>query len=172
MRVELIGPASHPQRFEMRAGDRAWGVELHAHVFLRMLSKVSFELVQVLPSNSVGFRLGERNYAIPLQHHLGDLIDELVADGVLSTDPIVALALSGRGHQGGRTLRRQVRGVTGLNRQQIAGIERARAAFRLLSEGIGISDVVELVGYSDQAHLTRSLRALAGRTPREILSGR
>ncbi|MFN3599916.1 MAG: helix-turn-helix domain-containing protein [Dietzia sp.] len=172
VRVELVGPAAHPQRFELQAGDRAWGVELHAHVFLRVLSKASIELVQVLPSDAGGFRLGDRDHAIPDQHHLGELIDELVAEGVLSTDPTVALALSGRGQQGGRTLRRHVRGVAGLNRQQIAGIERARTAFRLLSEGVGISDVVELAGYSDQAHLTRSLRALAGRTPREILSGR
>ena len=59
-----------------------------------------------------------------------------------------------------------------LNRQQIAGIARARAAFKLLSDGVEIARVVERAGYSDQAHLTRSLRALAGRTPREILSGR
>ena len=90
---------------------------------------------------------------------------------MLSTEPVVELALAGRGPRGGRTLRRQVLEVTGLNRQQIAGMARARAAFKLLSDGVGISEAVELAGYSDQAHLTRSLRALAGRTPREILSG-
>lgn len=170
--VELVGPAAHPQRFEMQAGDRFWGVELQAHVFLRTLPKSSFELVQALPSTAETFRLGERDHAIPDEHHLGEIVDDLVAEGVLSTDPTVARALSGRGRQGGRTLRRQVLEVTGLNRQQIAGIARARAAFKLLSEGVGIGEVVELAGYSDQAHLTRALRALAGRTPREILSGR
>lgn len=169
--VEVVGPAARPQRFEMQPGDRFWGVELQAHVFLRMLPKSSFELVQVLPSTSETFRLGERDYGIPEEHSLGSMVDELVAGGVLSTEPTVALALSGRGPQSGRTLRRQVLEVTGLNRQQIAGMARARDAFKLLSEGVGISEVVELAGYSDQAHLTRSLRALADRTPREILAG-
>lgn len=169
--VEVVGPAAHPQRFEMQPGDRFWGVELHAHVFLRMLPKSSFELVQDLPSTSETFRLGGRDYAIPDEHRLGLMVDELVAGGVLSTEPTVELALSGRASQSGRTLRRQVLEVTGLNRQQIAGMARAREAFKLLSEGVGIGEVVELAGYSDQAHLTRSLRALAGRTPREILAG-
>ena len=170
--AEVVGPAAHPQRFELHPGDRFWGVELQAHVFLRALPKSSFELVQALPTTSDIFRLGERDYAIPDEHHLGEIVDALVAEGVLSTEPAVALALSGREQPGGRTLRRHMREVTGLNRQQIAGIARARTAFKLLSEGIGIGEVVELAGYSDQAHLTRSLRALAGRTPREILSGR
>jgi hypothetical protein len=57
---ELVGPPARPQRFEMQAGDRFWGVELQAHVFLSTLPKSSFELVQVLPSTSNTFRLGER----------------------------------------------------------------------------------------------------------------
>lgn len=170
--VELVGPAAHPQRFQMQAGDRFWGVELQAHVFLGSLPKSSFELVQALPSTAKTFQLGEREYPIPDEHHLGEIVDNLVAEGVLSTEPTVALALSGRGRTGGRTLRRQVLEVTGLNRQQIAGMARARVAFKLLSEGVAIGEVVQLAGYSDQAHLTRSLRALAGRTPREILSGK
>lgn len=170
--VELLGPAAHPQRFEMQAGQRYWGVELKAHVFLRTLPKSSFQLAQVLPSTSETFRLGERDHSIPNEHQLGATVEDLVAIGVLATEPTVALALSGIAQQGGRTLRRQVLEVTGLNRQQIAGMTRARMAFKLLSEGIGIGEVVEIAGYSDQAHLTRSLRALAGRTPREILSGR
>lgn len=77
--VEVIGPAAHPQRFEMESGDRFWGVELQAHVFLRMLPKSSFELVQVLPSTPESFRLGERDYAIPDEHGLGVMVDELLA---------------------------------------------------------------------------------------------
>ncbi len=170
--AELIGPAAHPQRFELHAGDRFWGVELEAHVFLRTLPKSSFELVQSLPVIGDDFEIGDRCLPVPGEDQLGDAVDTLVNAGVLSTDATVARALSGRGQQNSRTLRRRVLAVTGLSRQQIAGVARARGAFTLLSEGIGISEVVERAGYSDQAHLTRSLRALAGRTPREILSGR
>jgi hypothetical protein len=64
------------------------------------------------------------------------------------TEPTVASALSGRRQQGGRTLRRQVLEITGLDRQQIAGIARARAAFKLLSEGVGTGDVVDMADAS------------------------
>lgn len=170
--AELIGPASHPQHFELRAGDRFWGVELHAHVFLRSVPKTSFKLIQALPLVPGGFLLGDRHHAFPDENQLGEVVEALVADGLLSSERSVELALTGIGDQSGRTLRRRMREVTGLNHQQIAGMARAREAFRLLSEGIQIADVVERAGYSDQAHLTRSLRALAGRTPRAILAGR
>lgn len=168
--VELVGPAARTQHYELRAGDGFWGVELQAHVFLRAIPKSSFELVQTLPSTSDTFQLGGLEFAIPDEHGLGEVVDSLIGGGVLAAEPAVALALSGSGNLNGRTLRRHMREVTGLNRQQIAGIARARSAFKLLSEGVEIGEVVELAGYSDQAHLTRSLRTLAGRTPREILS--
>ena len=47
-------------------------------------------------------------------------------------------------------------------------IDRARHATNLLWQGTSILDTVELAGYSDQAHLTRSLRHYVGETPVQI----
>jgi AraC-like DNA-binding protein len=57
-----------------------------------------------------------------------------------------------------------------MTRGQIRQIDRARRACGLLQAGNSIADVVELVGYSDQPHMTRSLKLLAGRTPARILA--
>jgi AraC-like DNA-binding protein len=50
-------------------------------------------------------------------------------------------------------------------------IERARYATNLLRAGMSIADVVDLAGYFDQPHLTRSLKYLIGQTPVEIARG-
>ncbi|MGY2130270.1 helix-turn-helix domain-containing protein [Blastococcus sp. SYSU DS0617] len=171
-RAEFVGPTARPRAFEMAPGDRFWGVEFEAYAFLRGVAKEALDVIQALPSRANRFTVGAGEYEIPDEDHLGDVVEALVADGLLAVEPSVRTALSGAPASDGRTLRRRVREVTALNRQQIAGMERAREAFRLLSEGVGIPDVVERAGYSDQAHLTRSLRALAGRTPGQILSGR
>jgi AraC-like DNA-binding protein len=47
-------------------------------------------------------------------------------------------------------------------------IERARLATNLLRDGAPILDTVHEAGYFDQAHLTRSLRALVGQTPASV----
>ncbi len=170
--AELIGPVAEPQHFRMEVGDRFWGIEFRAHVFLRGIPKESLGAVLPLEVCRDGFVLAGVVHQIPDESQVGELVGDLVGRGLVSADPSVELALSGVPSGSARTLRRRMREVTGLNGQQIAVMGRAREAFRLLSEGMAIADVVEHAGYSDQAHLTRSLRALAGRTPREILSQR
>jgi methylphosphotriester-DNA--protein-cysteine methyltransferase len=49
-------------------------------------------------------------------------------------------------------------------------IERARYATTLLKQGVSILDSVELAGYADQPHLTRSLKRYIGQTPAQIIS--
>jgi len=59
--------------------------------------------------------------------------------------------------------------ATGLTQGSIRQIERARYATRLLQGGVPILDTVELAGYADQAHLTRALKYLIGKTPIHII---
>jgi methylphosphotriester-DNA--protein-cysteine methyltransferase len=59
---------------------------------------------------------------------------------------------------------------TGLSQRTIRQIERARYAAALLKQGVSIFDTVYEAGYSDQPHLTRSLKHFIGYTPAEIPS--
>ena len=67
-----------------------------------------------------------------------------------------------------RTAQRHFLRATGLTYAAYVQIERARHATQLLRTGKSILDVVELAGYFDQAHLTRSLRRFIGETPQNI----
>jgi methylphosphotriester-DNA--protein-cysteine methyltransferase len=48
-------------------------------------------------------------------------------------------------------------------------IERARHATNLLLDGTSILDTVHEAGYFDQAHLSRSLKVLIGKTPAGVV---
>jgi AraC-like DNA-binding protein len=56
-----------------------------------------------------------------------------------------------------------------VTRTTVRQIERARYAVNLLRQNVSILDVVELAGYFDQAHLTKSLKFRIGQTPAEIV---
>jgi Transcriptional regulator containing an amidase domain and an AraC-type DNA-binding HTH domain len=69
-----------------------------------------------------------------------------------------------------RSVQRRFLQATGLTQGSIRQIERARHATMLLQGGVSILDTVEQAGYSDQAHLTRSLKYLIGKTPAQIIN--
>jgi AraC-like DNA-binding protein len=69
-----------------------------------------------------------------------------------------------------RTVQRRFLRATGLTQASLYQIERARQATRLLKQGLSILDVVDLAGYADQPHLTRSLKRFIGLTPAQLIA--
>jgi len=69
-----------------------------------------------------------------------------------------------------RTVQRRLLRATGLTSGAIYQIKRARYATTLLRQGVSILDTIDLAGYFDQPHLTRSLKNLIGQTPAQIIS--
>ncbi|WP_372411440.1 helix-turn-helix domain-containing protein [Streptomyces luteireticuli] len=73
-----------------------------------------------------------------------------------------------------RRLETLFREQVGATPKALARILRFHRAFRLLTDGTGstgLAAVAAACGYSDQAHLTREVRALSGSTPRGLRSG-
>ena len=62
--------------------------------------------------------------------------------------------------------------ATGLTRSTITQIARAEKAVEALGNGRSPQDAAPLLGYADQAHLTRSLRRFIGQTPAQVNHGR
>jgi len=62
--------------------------------------------------------------------------------------------------------------ATGLTYATVRQIERAKRTAALLSAGTSILDAVEIAGYSDQAHMTRSLQRFLCKTPGRLISGK
>ena len=91
-------------------------------------------------------------------------------EGLLLHNPVVESALQGQLRNVTiRTARRHFLRTTGLTQSTIRQIERARYATLLIKQGASILDTVYEAGYSDQPHLTKSLKYFIGQTPAQIM---
>lgn len=123
-------------------------------------------LPQATPTS---FWLDGSAWELPGPDNADVFVDRLVRAGLLVHDPVASAAL--QGDDSGlstRTVERRVSQATGLTRGTIRQIRRAEKAVELLSRGASALDVVRRVGYTDQPHLTRSLRRFVGQTPSQI----
>jgi hypothetical protein len=122
-------------------------------------------------ASSKSFWLNGSAWQFPDYENADTFVDRLVRESLLDCDPIVESALRGEPQElSARSVQRRVLQATGLTQGSIRKIERARYATILLQQGISILDTVERTGYSDQAHLTRALKYLIGKTPAQIIN--
>jgi AraC-like DNA-binding protein len=108
---------------------------------------------------------------IPTAGNADVFVDRLVRQGLLVCDPVVAESLQADvDRPSKRTLQRRVARATGLTRSTITQIARADKAVDALGRGLSPQDTATLLGYADQAHLTRSLKRFIGQTPAEMVN--
>jgi len=115
------------------------------------------------------FSLCHATWQFPTFENADTFVDRLARAGVLVHDPL--LNVVHQGHSPSLSVRAvQYRYLqsTGLSQRPIRQIERARYATTLLKQGMPILDTAYAAGYSDQPHLTRSLKHFIGHTPAEI----
>ena len=127
--------------------------------------------VDLPDASSKSFWLNGATWQFPNYENADTFVDWLVREGILVCDPVVEYALRGKPLElSTRSVQRRFLQATGLTHGSIRKIERARHATILLQGGISILDTVEQAGYSDQAHLTRTLKDLIGKTPAQIIN--
>lgn len=115
------------------------------------------------------FWLNGAAWQLPDFENADTFVDWLARDGLLVHEPAVAAAMQGQFNDlSPRSVQRRFLRATGLTQNTLRQIERARYAVVLLKQGVSILDTVELAGYFDQPHLTRSLRNFVGLTPAQI----
>jgi AraC-like DNA-binding protein len=146
---------------------------------------IQFELGAFLPDYPIGrlvdnaeslsadtghsFWLNNTKFEIPTFENAEVFVDRLVRSGGLVRDPIVEQTLQRRPISlSDRSIQRRFIRSTGLTYAAVRQMERAEHAVSLLRNGVPILDVVDGQGYSDQAHLTRSLKRFLGMTPGRI----
>ena len=116
------------------------------------------------------FWLNGSAWQFPSYENADTFVQRLVRDQLLVCDPLIEPVLRGEPQEiSPRSIQRRFVQATGLTHSSIRKIERARQATMLLQQGVSILDVVEQAGYSDQAHLTRALKYLMGKTPAQII---
>ena len=122
-------------------------------------------------ASSTSFWLNGSAWQFPDYENADTFVERLVREDLLICDPIIQPALRGIPQElSPRSIQRRFLQATGLTQGSIRKIERARHATLLLQQGVSILDTVDQVGYSDQAHLTRELRHLIGKTPAQIIN--
>lgn len=119
---------------------------------------------------SKSFWLNGAAWQFPDYENADTFVDRLVRQGLLVRDGVVdavlqdqPLALSSR------SVQRRFLNATGLTHSSIRQIARARRAMTLLQRGVPILDTVYEVGYTDQPHMTKSLKHFIGQTPAQIV---
>ncbi|MFL6075003.1 MAG: DUF6597 domain-containing transcriptional factor [Mycobacteriales bacterium] len=94
------------------------------------------------------------------------VVCELMAKGSGVPDAAAAVGL------GERQLHRRCLAWFGYGPKVLQRVLRFQRAVRLAGSGLGYADVAATIGYADQAHLARDVRALSGVTLAELLSVR
>jgi AraC-like DNA-binding protein len=101
---------------------------------------------------------------IPGAEGFGDEADALA--GLLSRSSTPVSGWSGERDVARQTAWRRFKAAYGVGPARYRVEARARRAWRRLVEGQeGLSDVAVAEGFADQAHMTRDVRSLTGRTP-------
>ena len=171
--VRLTGPVTESLPISYEAGQVNWGIVFKAHVFIRDLPKKDMlNKSTTLPMvGQESFQLGKHVIELPTYDNAEGFVEDLVRRGILNADMNIAAALEADAPaMSVRTLQRHHLRTTGLTQSQSRQVARARRAFILLQEGKSIVDAAFESGYADQAHMTRSLRLLAGQTPGQIIA--
>lgn len=123
-----------------------------------------------LPQNGNRFLWLDGDYwETPTFENADVFIERLRRAGMLTRDPVVEAALNGeRTRLSKRTLQRRIYRAVGISGGAVRQIRRASDAAQFLEEGASISETAARVGYSDPAHMSRSLRRLVGYTPKML----
>ena len=171
----LRGPETAPSRALVAANGSWLGLRFKCGVMMPSIHiKRYIDSAVTLPTvGDDSFWLARQKWEAPTFDNADDFISRLVRAGLLIRDPVVCDSLKGEytGRHTMRTRQRRFIKATGLTRQAILANERAHAALTMLKSGLSVTDTIAELGFSDQPHLTRSLKRFVGLTPGQLVSG-
>lgn len=176
-RIQLLqtGLITRPVELAYRAGEEYLSISFKPGVFMpRLPGKRMVDRGMLRPTPSARtFRLEQDELEIPTFDNAEGLIDRLVRRELIVRDEIVEGVVEGRPRAiHPRSVQRHFLETTGLTAKRLEQIRRARRAIELLTTGKRPIDVALELGYSDQSHLTRALKAIMGKTPGEVARDR
>lgn len=166
------GPETKASAAAFPAGAEFFGIVFRLGTFMPHLPPgklINRQDITLPEATNQSFWLLGSAWQIPTFDNADTFVQRLVRDDLIVRDALVEDVLRDRQPDlSKRTIQYRFRQVTGMTRQTIQQIERARQAAAWLEQGRSIADVVFEAGYYDQPHLTRSLKRYVGQTPGEI----
>lgn len=169
--ISLHGPETGATCKDFPSGAEWFGIAFKLGTFVPdILPSSLIDGYIVLPGTSGrSFSLCHAAWQFPTYENADTFVDQLIRAGVLVHEPIINAVHQGQSQSlSVRTVQYRFLRSTGLSQRTIRQIERARYAAALLKQGVSILDTVYEAGFSDQPHLTRSLKHFIGHTPAEI----
>ncbi len=114
-------------------------------------------------------KIGSDVIEIPTFDNADIFIQHLYHRGILGQDNVVTDVLNSASLSiSDRTKQRHFLQVTGMTHDYYTQIQRAQKAYDLLCQGERAIDVAYDMGFSDQFHLSKSLKKILGQTPTQI----
>ena len=170
--VFVRGPETKASISEIPQDADFIGIEFKLGVFLPALAiETLVDVGRKLDAVSkTKINLAGSDWEIPSFESAGDFVAHLARNGTLVRDAVVEQTLLRKPVTiTERSVQRRFLRATGLTYGTVRQIERAERTVALLTSGTSILDAVEIAGYSDQAHLTRSLQRFLGKTPGRLM---
>ena len=169
--IHVRGPETIATTVPIPRASEFLGIEFELGVFAPSLCLAALAndglTVPVLSDRTCAM-LGQK-MEIPSFETADVFVDRLVRSGLLVCDAAIGQALARQPLSlSDRSLQRRFIRATGQTYGAIRQVARAQRAADLLGQGVSILEVVDREGFSDQAHLTRSLKRFLGKTPRAI----
>jgi hypothetical protein len=160
---------------QVAAGDEILSISFKASSYMSLMPGefMRDQGVVLEPVGNDRFWLGSDVLEIPSFENADVFVDRLLLSGIVEDNRLVASVVSGHPMaMSERTLQRHFLKTTGLTYKAFTQIERAQRAMALLQQGRAAADVAFALGYADQPHLIRSIKAIMGQTPRQIVGAR
>jgi methylphosphotriester-DNA--protein-cysteine methyltransferase len=126
--------------------------------------------VEVLPNaDDNHFVLFGHSLPFPTFDTAEQLVEEMIRLGLLKDNEIVSSVLQGSPKaKSKRAVQRHFIRTTGTTSKQLQQISRAQQAVRLLKQGEKPADAAANAGFTDQSHLSRSLKKIMDSAPSDV----
>ena len=171
-RVSLVGSMQKAQRMYYEGDVEFLVIKFKPGTFMPHLPAGNL-LDTVFPlsdADGESFFLNGSALQFPNYENVETFVDKLTRDGWLIQEPVIDAVLQGQPQAiSPRSIQRRFLHATGLTHNSIRQIARARQAMKMLQSGAPILDVVHEAGYTDQPHMTKSLKHFIGQTPAQIV---
>jgi len=174
LEVLQTGIITRPIPLDYESGDEYVSISFKPGVFMPKLPGVRMLDRAIVRPNAGkrAFWFDGDTLEVPNFENAEGLVARLAGRGMLTRDDIVTHVVEGDGWAiSERSVQRHFRQILGITSKGLQQMLRARQAVAELEKGRAIVDVALELEFADQAHLTRSLKRLVGRTPGAIVRG-
>jgi AraC-like DNA-binding protein len=168
--VFLSGQATEPVEVPYLSGEHSVVISFAAHVYLATDKEVrTGASVRFLQVDGDRFQLDGARLPLPTFENAEELIDQMIAAGLLKSDDLVAKAFSDNPKAASkRSVQLHFKRTTGITQKDFQMIRRAQEAVRRLKAGESPAALAADLGYTDQPHMIKSIKMIMGHLPSNL----